>query len=149
MVKYPPANGGDMGLVNTAVSKITIDGEFTYDKVKQIHDGIVENCTYDSAAVGKDKPEAHSIYGIFVHGTAVCEGYAKAFMYMCQKYNTFYIFNITFNSLVVRLTVVIMRAVGFFSLFFRDYHHCHNLEKISVKSWSIFMPHLCLHPYLH
>ena len=72
--------------LNAAVSKITIDGEFTYDKVKQIHDGIVENCTYDSAAVGKDKPEAHSIYGIFVHGTAVCEGYAKAFMYMCQKY---------------------------------------------------------------
>lgn len=72
--------------LNAAVSKITIDGEFTYDKVKQIHDGIVENCSYDTDALGKEKPEAHSIYGIFVNGTAVCEGYAKAFMYMCQKY---------------------------------------------------------------
>ena len=72
--------------LNAAVSKITIDGEFAYDKVKQIHDGIVENCYYDTDALGKDKPEAHSIYGIFVKGAAVCEGYAKAFMYMCQKY---------------------------------------------------------------
>ena len=53
------------------------------------------------------------------------------------------------ECLVVRLTIVIVLAVGFFSLFFRDYHHCHNLEKISIKSWSICMPHLCLHPYLH
>ena len=51
------------------------------------------------------------------------------------------------GCLVVRLTIVIVRAVGFFSLFFRDYHHCHNLEKISIKSWSICMPHLCLHPH--
>ena len=72
--------------LNAAVSKITIDGEFTYDKIKQIHDGIVENCYYDTKALTDNDPKAHNIYGIFVKGAAVCEGYARAFMYMCQKY---------------------------------------------------------------
>lgn len=71
--------------VESAVGKITIDGEFTYDKVKQIHNWIVENCSYNSEAVGDEEAvEAHNIYGIFVQKTAVCEGYARAFMYLCQ-----------------------------------------------------------------
>ena len=53
------------------------------------------------------------------------------------------------ECLVVRLTIVIVRAIGVFSLFFRDYRHCHNAEKMSIQSWNISMPHLCLHPYLH
>ncbi len=72
--------------LETAVSKITIDGEFTYDKVKQAHDWIVDNCSYDTEAVGdEDAVNAHNIYGIFVGRTAVCEGYARAFMYLCQS----------------------------------------------------------------
>ena len=76
--------------VNAGISAVTVNGEFTYDKVKQIHDWIVSNCRYDTEALRKERmdievPEAHSIYGIFVNKTAVCEGYAKAFMYLCQK----------------------------------------------------------------
>ena len=72
--------------VANGVSKLTVDGEFTYDKVKQIHDWIVSNVKYDSEAVGKnDQPMAHNISGVFVKKTCVCEGYARAFMFMCQK----------------------------------------------------------------
>ncbi|MBQ3736247.1 MAG: hypothetical protein II855_04870 [Candidatus Methanomethylophilaceae archaeon] len=72
--------------VASSVEKLKIDGEFTYDKVKQIHDWIVSNVRYDSEAVGDNKAYmAHNIYGVFVKKTCVCEGYARAFMYMCQK----------------------------------------------------------------
>ena len=68
-----------------AEAKVKVEGEFTYDKVKQIHDWIVDNTAYDTEAVGIDKPIAHSICGVFVEKKCVCEGYAKAFMYLCQK----------------------------------------------------------------
>ncbi len=89
-LKYTAENASELAAeksaVDKAVSKITVDGEFTYDKVKQIHNWIVENCRYDTEAVGdKDAVEAHNIYGIFVDKAAVCEGYARAFMYLCQK----------------------------------------------------------------
>lgn len=71
--------------VNKAVEVIKIDGEFRYDKVKQIHDWIVSNSEYDTAAVeDKGAVQAHNIYGIFVLNKAVCEGYARAFEYLCQ-----------------------------------------------------------------
>ena len=72
--------------IDNTVSQIAIDGEFTYDKVKQIHDWIVGNVSYNTSAVGRDDAyDAHSIYGTFALKTCVCEGYAKAFTYLAQK----------------------------------------------------------------
>jgi len=52
-----------------------------YDKVKYIHDELCANIEY------KDNNDEydHNIYGALVKGECVCEGYAKAFMYLCEK----------------------------------------------------------------
>lgn len=64
-----------------------IDGEFRYDKVKQIHDEIVKTVRYDTDATEEDAnvPNAHNIYGPLMEGKCVCEGYAKLFKYLCDK----------------------------------------------------------------
>ena len=51
-----------------------------YDKVKYFHDYIIKNCEYNS-----DKTSCYSAYGCLVEGKAVCEGYAMALDYLCEK----------------------------------------------------------------
>ena len=71
--------------VATGTEKVKVDAEFTYGKVKQIHDWIVSNTTYDTESVGRDDAYmAHNIYGVLVDKTGVCESYARTFMYLCQ-----------------------------------------------------------------
>lgn len=52
-----------------------------YDKVKYIHDFIIENAEYDQDKGINDA----DIYGNLVKKTSVCEGYAKAFKYLLDK----------------------------------------------------------------
>lgn len=54
--------------------------ESGYDKLKVIHDWIVNNTTYNAYGPAY-KSEAD---GPIVYGTALCEGYSKAFMYLAQ-----------------------------------------------------------------
>ena len=56
------------------------EGMPEWDKIKYIHDYIVLNCTYDTQA-----PNSQSAYGALIDGKAVCEGYAKAMAYLCNK----------------------------------------------------------------
>ena len=49
-----------------------------YDKVKYIHDYIVDNAEYDNS----DRTNNGNIYGLLIEKNAVCEGYAKAFQYL-------------------------------------------------------------------
>ncbi len=70
----------------------TIDANLTDDeKVRLIHDYLVLNTTYDKAAAnetpvfGKPMSQALNIYGTLCQKKAVCEGYAKAFMYLCRR----------------------------------------------------------------
>lgn len=51
-----------------------------WDRIKYIHDYIINNCDYDL-----DAPHPNSAYGTLVDGRATCEGYSKAFAYMCNK----------------------------------------------------------------
>ena len=51
-----------------------------FDRVLVIHDAITEMTTYNAKAPGY-KSEAD---GPLLYGEALCEGYAKAFMYLCQ-----------------------------------------------------------------
>ncbi len=51
-----------------------------YDIVKLFHDSLVINCKND-----EDAPYADNIYGALVDGRAHCEGYAKAFSYLCGR----------------------------------------------------------------
>ena len=55
--------------------------ETEYEKVVAAHDYIVKNCVYNTEAIEQDTlvDDDFHAYGVFVKGSAVCEGYAKAF----------------------------------------------------------------------
>ena len=50
-----------------------------YDKLKYFHDCLVLNCENDT-----ESPYSDTIYGALVQKKALCEGYAKAFSYLCN-----------------------------------------------------------------
>lgn len=56
------------------------DDTSVYSKVLYIHDYIVDNTVYDDTF-----NFSHSAYGSMIEGKSVCEGYARAFGYICSK----------------------------------------------------------------
>ena len=56
-----------------------LKGYSQYEQIKYLHDWMINNIDYD---VTCSKEEIYSIYGALRKGTAVCEGYARAFKYM-------------------------------------------------------------------
>ncbi|MDD3193829.1 MAG: transglutaminase domain-containing protein [Oscillospiraceae bacterium] len=56
-----------------------------YDKMRYFHDAILAQCVYDSAAASSYDPMACEAYGALVEGSAICEGYAKAFKLLCNR----------------------------------------------------------------
>lgn len=60
------------------LSEITSKSMSEYQKVKSIHDYLVENTVFDESA-----QNAKSAIGPIIDGKAVCEGYAKAFQLLC------------------------------------------------------------------
>ncbi len=54
-----------------------------------LHDRLIAHCTYDERAAESDTPDktypfAFTVYGALVQQKAVCEGYARAYMLLCQ-----------------------------------------------------------------
>lgn len=69
---------------NAAAKKITdkaLAADSLFERVKIIHDGIVNGTRYKA----NNKPSMFEADGPLVDGEAVCEGYSKAFMYLCQS----------------------------------------------------------------
>lgn len=58
------------------------EGKSDYQKIKIIHDYLVDNISYDKTI---SKNNIYDIYGALVNKEAVCEGYAKAFKYLMDK----------------------------------------------------------------
>ena len=52
-----------------------------YNKIKFVHDYLVDNIVYDKT----NDPNNSDIYGALVKGVAVCEGYANAFKHVMDK----------------------------------------------------------------
>lgn len=67
-------------VANNIVSKASGS---TYDKVKYIHDKIIDNVEYDQTNYINNS----NIYGALIKNTAVCEGYAETFKYLADKLN--------------------------------------------------------------
>lgn len=63
------------------ISKIPKDAD-DYDKLLYIHDWLVKNVQKDTQA-----EYAATIYGTLIKRTALCEGYAKTFSYLCNLMN--------------------------------------------------------------
>lgn len=59
--------------------QITADMD-EYDIVKLFHDSLITGCRNDEDGLYCD-----SVYGALVDGKALCEGYAKAFSYLCGR----------------------------------------------------------------
>ena len=57
----------------------TIEGKDDYEKLKIIHDYLVDTIEYDSTT---SLDNIYNIYGALVAKKCVCEGYAKAFQYL-------------------------------------------------------------------
>ena len=64
------------------------------DKVKIFHDEIIYNCNYFVDVVNYNTDELDALmkssnydnaYGALIDGVAVCEGYARAFLYLCSS----------------------------------------------------------------
>lgn len=60
----------------------TIDGKNDYEKIKIIHDYLVDTIEYDSTA---SLNNIYNIYGALIEKKCVCEGYAKAFQYLVSE----------------------------------------------------------------
>ena len=57
-------------------------GESDYEKIKIVHDYLIDNIEYDTTVLEKN---IYNIYGALVSKKCVCEGYAKAFQYLMNE----------------------------------------------------------------
>ena len=64
---------------NSIVSKTSGNN---YNKIKQVHDTLIDMIEYDSTYSRKN---THNIYGALIEKKVVCEGYAKAFKYILDS----------------------------------------------------------------
>ncbi len=66
-----------------ALSALTDDME-EYEKALAVHDWLATYCEYDyESYLANNVPEAsHSLYGVLVNRTGVCDSYAKAYRYL-------------------------------------------------------------------
>lgn len=69
-------------LENTLNNIISSLSGNTYDRVRQVHDYLIDNIVYDSDS---DLDMSHGIYGALVNNLAVCDGYAKSFKYILDE----------------------------------------------------------------
>jgi len=56
-----------------------LDGYTTYEKIKYVHDWLINNLTYDTTY---QEENIHNIYGALTNANVVCEGYARAYKYI-------------------------------------------------------------------
>ncbi len=55
------------------------EGMSDYEKVKYFHDRIITKCSYS-----EEGSDPYSAYGCLIEGKAVCEGYSKAMLMLCE-----------------------------------------------------------------
>ncbi len=73
------------------LAELINDHQSEYDKVRLIHDYLKSNLEYDMAAVrgydprNRELAEAHNIVGALIKHRCVCEGFAKAMKFLCDK----------------------------------------------------------------
>lgn len=70
------------------LKKMHTDGVSSlYAKVRWIHNYLIRNLSYDYESLQLPKASAHSIQGALQEKSAVCEGIAKTFLYLCDREN--------------------------------------------------------------
>ena len=67
--------------INNAVNAFAPKGDTRYQKVKSIHNYVVNLAVYE------DNPYADDAYGVLVENKATCSGFSRAFKLICDKNN--------------------------------------------------------------
>ncbi len=76
---------------NRIISDAINDHQSDYDKIRSLHDYLKSNLEYDTVAATSHRPnerniaEAHNIIGALLKKKCVCEGFAKALKFLCDK----------------------------------------------------------------
>lgn len=82
--RFTPEEMSNMNRFSEAAANRIMEGVTEdmseYDILKYFHDYLIKNCVSDEEDI-----YANTIYGALVNGKALCEGYAKAFSYLCNK----------------------------------------------------------------
>lgn len=69
----------------TAILSQMPAGLSDYERALYVHDYLVDHCDYDEESVDlRETAFVHTAYGCIVQGSAVCEGYARAYQYLMQ-----------------------------------------------------------------
>lgn len=79
---YKPDTESYFNQTLNAIGSFNTTATTRYEILKDIHDYLCENVIYVL-----NGEYAHEPYGALVEGEAVCEGYAKAFKLLCDKYD--------------------------------------------------------------
>ena len=73
------------------INELINDHQSDYDKVRALHDYLKSNLEYDTVAASsrsmtdRNVADAHTIVGALLKHKCVCEGFAKAMKYLCDK----------------------------------------------------------------
>ncbi len=75
--------------IDNAIKKAPSDNASDYDKALWAYEWIINNCTYDKETLSDnyDNPLITNAYGVFCEGHSNCNGYAKAYQLLMQKFN--------------------------------------------------------------
>lgn len=78
-------------MIPQVLASLELDGKTEYEKIKIIHDYVVEHIVYDEETLnqyyetGKTDPAVHSTYAALIKGKTVCQGYASLFDRLCEE----------------------------------------------------------------
>ena len=68
-------------MIPQVLESLSLSGKTDYEKIKIIHDYIVNHITYTQ----NNDYECHSTYAALIKGEAVCQGYASLFYRLCRE----------------------------------------------------------------
>lgn len=76
---------------NGIIAELINEHQSDYDKVRSLHDYLKSNLEYDTVAANSHRAnerniaEAHNVIGALLKHKCVCEGFAKALKFLCDK----------------------------------------------------------------
>jgi len=86
-VKFPELNGKKLSKkLRDFVDNTNLRGADDFETAKNIHDFIINHMEYDFSS-DDSLTDKFSMKGALLNKKAVCEGYARTFKYMCDKYD--------------------------------------------------------------
>lgn len=82
----------DYAALRAVVNNLDFEAATRYELLKSFHDYLCESITYDatlesdSCVSNEVNDRVHGVLGALCDGTAACQGYAKAFKFLCDLY---------------------------------------------------------------